>query len=128
MELTGEPFAQTILILLMLTLFAGNLIQDLELSAGQLLKTYHMSDRLIFRMATKNQFTWMMWTNVLTLKTLLLLAPDLKIIQQVETTDWQIQKTLLRDQEPSKEFGVDWNISAKIRVISGDKLVISDLL
>ena len=59
---------------------------------------------------------------------MLLLAPDLKIIQQVETTDWQIQKTLLRDQEPSKEFGVDWNISAKIRVISGDKLVISDLL
>jgi hypothetical protein len=57
MELTGEPFAQTILILLMLTLFAGNLIQDLELLAGQMLKTYHMSDRLIFRMATKNQFT-----------------------------------------------------------------------
>jgi len=49
----------------------------------------------------------MMRTNVLTLKTLLLLAPDLKIIQQVETTDWQIQKTLLRDQEPSKEFGED---------------------
>ena len=57
MELTGEPFAQTISILLMLTLFAGNLIQDLELLAGQMLKTYHMSDRLIFRMATKNQFT-----------------------------------------------------------------------
>ena len=57
MELTGEPFAQTISILLMLMFFAGNLIQDLELSAGQLLKTYHMSDRLIFRMATKNQFT-----------------------------------------------------------------------
>jgi hypothetical protein len=57
MELTGEPFAQTISILLMLTLFAGNLIQDLELLAGQMLKTYHMSDRLIFQMATKNQFT-----------------------------------------------------------------------
>jgi len=57
MELTGEPFAQTISILLMLTLFAGNLIQDLELLAGQMLKTYHMSDRLILRMASKNQFT-----------------------------------------------------------------------
>jgi len=38
---------------------AGNLIQDLELLAGQMFKTYHISDRLIFRMATKNQFTWM---------------------------------------------------------------------
>jgi hypothetical protein len=46
----------------------------------------------------------------------------------VETTDWQIQKTLLRDQEPSKEFGVDLNISAKIRVIFGSKLVISNSL
>jgi hypothetical protein len=41
MGLTGEPFAQKITIWLKLMLFAGNLIQDLGLLAGQMLKTYH---------------------------------------------------------------------------------------
>ena len=43
----------------------------------------------------------------------------------METIDQQIQKTLLRDQGLSKEYGVDLNISVKNQV--GDKLVIPDL-
>ena len=44
----------------------------------------------------------------------------------METIDQQIQKTLLRDQGLSKEYGVDLNISVKNQAIFGDKLV--DLL
>ena len=44
----------------------------------------------------------------------------------MDTIDQQIQKTLLRDQGLSKEYGVDLNISVKVQEIFGDKLV--DLL
>ena len=44
----------------------------------------------------------------------------------MDTIDQQIQKTLLRDQGLSKEYGVDLNISVKNQAIFGDKLV--DLL
>ena len=46
----------------------------------------------------------------------------------METIDQQIQKTLLRDQELSKEYGADLNISVKVQEIFGDKFVITDLL
>jgi hypothetical protein len=44
----------------MLILFVDNFIQEWALLVGQLLKIYHMLDSLIFKMATKNQFSEMM--------------------------------------------------------------------
>ena len=94
----------------MLILFVDNFIQEWALLVGQLLKIYHMLDSLIFKMVTKNQFSEMMLTTALTPKMLLLLALEKKTTRHKDITDWQIQKTLLRDQELSREFGVEQNL------------------
>jgi hypothetical protein len=57
MELTGEPFVRSITIRQMLILSAGNSIHDLALLAGQVLKIFLISDKLIFLMVSKNQFS-----------------------------------------------------------------------